>query len=36
MNMSLDDYENYTLMKMRKMEKEKMKEDLLNENKENK
>jgi len=31
MNMSLDDYENYTLMKMRKMKQEKMKEDLLNE-----
>jgi len=31
MNMSLDDYESYTLMKMRKMEKEKLKEDLLNE-----
>ncbi|ORX82642.1 DnaJ-domain-containing protein [Anaeromyces robustus] len=32
MNMSLDDYENYTLMKMRKLEKEKMKEALLKEN----
>jgi len=29
MNMSLDDYENYTLMKMRKLEKEKIKEDML-------
>ncbi|OUM66500.1 hypothetical protein PIROE2DRAFT_59319 [Piromyces sp. E2] len=32
MNMSLDDYENYTLMKMRKLEKEKIKEDILKEN----
>jgi len=32
MNMSLDDYENYTLMKMRKLEKEKLKEELLKEN----
>ncbi|ORX45047.1 DnaJ-domain-containing protein [Piromyces finnis] len=34
MNMSLDDYENYTLMKMRKLEKEKKKEDILKENNE--
>lgn len=27
--MSLDDYENYTLMRMKRMEREKLKEDIL-------